>query len=590
MTPNKLLLPVVWIHLVGLFLVGAALSIDPLKIAHAFFSDEAVYYTMAYSFAYDGDMEYQRKDLLRVYREHASGPSGIILKLNERDQSIVYGKGFLYSMVASPFVRLFQTNGFLVLHAILIWLNLLCAYRFCSSFMQAGTALLFSFLYFLVNASLVYYFWMTPEYFNMSLLCFALLFFTAERLKSKFILFKAPYNYFVSAVLFGFVTYSKPPNALLVIPLGIWLLMQKKRVLKAVITLAIYIFITLALFGLNVYFTGDWNYQGGKRAAFYKNYPFERPGVSQFEAFEKREPIIAGITPPFYLKAFLFNWCYFFFGRYSGIAIYFFPMFFCLIYFFVAPRSSISWAVYIAAWAGVLYYMVGLPWNYFGGSGTIGNRYVFTIFPAFLFSINKEPSRPVLLGGYLASSIFTSLLLFTPLLSSQQNAFHQQFSLFRILPVEQTLLNDLPLPGTFSGRRVGFDDPPNYFLYFLDNNTYYKERFQNLTGFWVKGGKTTEVILRAFQPSQKLKITAWSLNPSNRVRIDVGRKGSVLVFSKQGPVENEIDLPAPFPYDRDGTGATFLYDVRITSDSGKLDAIGSSLERYLGTFIRLDVL
>jgi hypothetical protein len=41
------------IHLIGIVLFGAALSIDPLKIARAFFSDEAVYYTMAYSFAED---------------------------------------------------------------------------------------------------------------------------------------------------------------------------------------------------------------------------------------------------------------------------------------------------------------------------------------------------------------------------------------------------------------------------------------------------------------------------------------------------------------------------------------------------------
>jgi hypothetical protein len=316
----KLPSPSTWIHLAGLFLIGAALCVSPLRITGGFFSDEAVYYTMAYSFAHDGDMEYQRKDLLRVYREYPAGPTGIILKLNERDNTIVFGKSFLYSLVAAPFVRLFQTNGFLVLHAILVWLNLLCAYRFCASFMKEGMALLFSGFYFIANASLVYYFWMTPEYFNMSLLCFSLFFFTAERLKSTFLLFRFPFNFFTSAILFGLVTYSKPPNALLVIPLGIWLLLRKKSsgkmrpLIAGLITLAIYVFVTLALFGINVYFTGEWNYQLGKRAAFYKYYPFERPGVSEFAAFEKRDPIEALVAPPFYAKAFLYNWCYFFFG------------------------------------------------------------------------------------------------------------------------------------------------------------------------------------------------------------------------------------------------------------------------------------
>src|SRR5918996_4788167 len=103
MKSEKLPSPTTWIHLTGLFLIGAALCISPLKMTGGFFSDEAVYYSMAYSFAYDGDMEYQRKDLLRVYREYPAGPTGIILKLNERDNTIVYGKSFLYSLVAAPF-------------------------------------------------------------------------------------------------------------------------------------------------------------------------------------------------------------------------------------------------------------------------------------------------------------------------------------------------------------------------------------------------------------------------------------------------------------------------------------------------------
>ena len=594
MQTDKLLSPVTWIHLFGIFLVGAAISISPLRITGGFFSDEAVYYTMAYSFAYDGDMEYQRKDLLRVYREYPAGPTGIILKYNERDRTIVFGKSFLYSLVAAPFVRLFQTNGFLVLHAILVWLNLLCAYRFCSSFMQPGFALAFSGFYFVANASLVYYFWMTPEYFNMSLLCFALFFFTAERLKSSFLLFRSPYNYLISAVLFGLVTYSKPPNALLVIPLGIWLLIRKSKetrmrpLLLGLITLTVFVFVTLLLFGLNVYFTGEWNYQLGKRAAFYKMYPFERPGISEFEAFERKDPIEAVVAPPFYIKAFLYNWCYFFFGRYSGLAIYFFPMFFCLIYFWFAEKEKGVWAVYIAAWAGLLYYMVGLPWNYFGGSGTVGNRYLLTVFPAFLFSVSRQPSSRMLAGAFGISLLFTSCVLFTPLLSSHQNAFHQQFSIFRLLPIEKTLLSDLPAVGSFRARRVAFDNPSNYFIYFMDDNTYYREGHEGLYGFWVKGGKSAEFILRAFQPPQSLKVRGWSLNPKNKLQIKIGRNTTEIPIEK-GYNESEIALPAPFPYDRDGTGSTYLFNIAIRSESGAVATVGDYGERYLGAFIRLEV-
>ncbi len=46
-----------------------------------FQSDEATYYMMAHSLAADGDLEYRRADLVRVWREFPSGPSGVFLKL-----------------------------------------------------------------------------------------------------------------------------------------------------------------------------------------------------------------------------------------------------------------------------------------------------------------------------------------------------------------------------------------------------------------------------------------------------------------------------------------------------------------------------
>jgi hypothetical protein len=592
---TKLPSPYTWIHLIGIFLLGGALSLNPLRSTRAFFSDEAVYYTMAYSFAYDGDMEYQRKDLLRVYKEYPSGPTGIILKLNERDHTIVFGKGFLYSLAAAPFVRLFHTNGFLVLHAILVWLNLLCAYRFCSAFMEKGSALLFSFFYFLANASFVYFYWMTPEYFNMSLLCYAVFFFVAEKIQSPRIIFRAPYNYFLSAILFGLATYAKPPNALVVIPLGLWLLFSKKKekprraLIHALIALALFIFATLAMFGWNVYFTGDWNYQGGRRAAFYRSYPFEHPAVSEFSAFERKDAIKAMVAPPFYSKTFLYNWPFFFFGRYSGVAIYFFPMFFCLLFYLFTKKSSLSWAVYIAAWLGLLYYLIGLPWNYFGGSGTIGNRYLLSVFAVFLFAIMSEPPKRLMLMSFLASVAFTGVILFSPLFSSHRNAFHQQFSLFRFLPVEDSLLSDLPVNASFRATRVAFTDPATYFVYFLDDNTFYREAYENVNGFWAKGGKKADFVVRTFKPNQKIQATITSLTPNNHVSVKCGDKTTVFEFQTAGTQKKEIPLAPAFPYDRDGTGATYLYNFTVEPASGMVKAIDGYPDRYLGAFIKLDV-
>lgn len=576
------------IHLAGLLFFAAGLALNPLKITRAFFSDESVYYTMAYSLAYDGDLTFQQKDLVRVYREFAAGPQGVVLKLNERDENIVFGKAFLYSLAAAPFVRLFGTNGFFILHGLLLWLNLLCAYKFCSALMQKRTAVLFSFFYFVTNASLVYMFWMTPEYFNMSLICYAFFFFiSAEHFKNSNILLSSPLNYCIAAVLFGLATFSKPTNALLVIPAGIWLLTRKKF-LVGIITLAIFIGSAILLFAANVYWTGEWNYQGGKRFVFYDRFPYDRAGASPFAPFKKKK-IVKVVPPPLYWKPFVNNWAYFFFGRYSGLTIYFFPMFFGILFYHFSKKNGLSTAVYVTGWIGILTYMVGIPWNYFGGSGTIGNRYLMNAFPIFLYCIQKEPSRKILFAGIVASLFFTGCFLFTPVISSFDNALHQKQSVFRTLPLERTLLSDLPINTNLRARRIAFDETPNYFVYFMDDNTYYKEAFDHYYGFWVKGERETEIVLRTFQRVSQLLVRVKSLKPGNRVTIDVNGKSTEILCKDPVFYVGNLSLPAPMPYDRDGTGATYLYDIKIRSVAGTITTLDSPEERYLGAFIRLEL-
>lgn len=589
---KKTFSPIVFIHLAGILFFAGALCINPLKITRAFFSDEAVYYTMAYSFAYDSDMEFRHEDLVRVYQEFAAGPQGIVLKLNERDSTIVFGKAFLYSLVASPFVLFFKTKGFLVLHALLLWLNLLCAYRFCSSFMQPRMAALFSFFYFLANASLVYLFWMTPEYFNLSLICFAFFFFISEEtLHSKLRIFSSPYSYILSSLFFAMATYSKPTNALLIVPLGIWLLWRKK-ILIAMIALSVYIFGTMALLGGNVYFTGDWNYQGGKRAVFYNHFPYERPGISPFAPFKSKREVNVNLKtyrPPFYFDAFLHNWIYFFFGRYSGLAVYFLPMFFILIYFPLSKKSGLSTAVYAAGWLGILTYMVGIPWNYFGGSGTIGNRYLLNAFPVLLYVLQQEPSRKWMAGGLISALVYSSVFLTTPIFSSFDNSFHQRNYLFRLLPVEMTLLADLPFNTNRRAVRVAFEQPAAYFLYFVDNNTYFQESFDHRLGFWVQGERTAEIIMRSFEPVSKMRLKIKSLEPDNVVTVKTGNESVEIQLKEPSFYEGEIRLPKPLPYDRDNKGVTYLYDIKLHSKSGIISTQGSSGERFLGAFIRIEL-
>jgi hypothetical protein len=598
----KKFLPPVWaIHLAGILFIVAGFATNPLTLTRAFFSDESVYYTMAYSFAFDGDMVFQQNDLIRVYREFAAGPQGIVLKINERDNSIVFAKAFIYSLAAAPFVRLFGTNGFFIFHGLLLWLNLLCAYRFCISIMKPSTAVLFSFFYFLANATLVYMFWMTPEYFNMSLVCYGVFFFVAdEQFNSKFKLFQSPWNYGITAIFFAMATFSKITNAALIAPLGIWLL-WKRRFVPAAVAFGVFIIITTAFFGLNTSFSGHWNYQSGKRAVFYDSFPYGRAGASPFAPFsqkfdgqpeETQNKINITIWDWFdrlnYIpKPILYNFGYFFFGRYSGLAIYFFPMFFALLYFLYAKKNGIATAVFAAGCVGILSYMIGLPWNYFGGSGTIGNRYLMNCFAVLLFCLTQEPSRKVLITSFVASLLFTSSFLFTPILSSFDNSYHQRAGIFKALPLERTLLADLPINTNRGAVRVAFDDPPTYLLYFADNNTYFRENYDRRIGFWVKGERECEFVLRATQKVSKVLLKLKPARPGTTVIVEADEKTQIEL---KEPVfySGEVTLSDPLPYDRDNTGVTYLYHLKIRSLQGKIvkDAMG---DRYLGVFVRLEL-
>lgn len=593
MIKKKFLSPMWAIHLVGFIFIAAGFAINPLALTRSFFSDESVYYTMAYSFANDNDMTFQQNDLLRVYHEFGAGPQGIVLKINEKDQNIVFAKAFLYSMAAAPFVKLFGTNGFFILHGVLLWLNLLCGYKFCSSIMKPGMAMLFSFFYFLANASLVYLFWMTPEYFNMSLICYATFFFVAaEKFASKFPLFQSPWNYGISAIFFAMATFSKPPNALLIAPLGIWLLFKRKYI-PAAVAFGVYMFATAAFFGLNIYYTGEWNFQGGRRAVFYDNFPYGRAGASPFAPFRPKRAI--DISPKSWFsrvnyipKSMLYNWAYFFIGRYSGLAIYFFPMLFALLYFLFAQKNGISNAVYIAGWVGILTYMIGLPWNYFGGSGTIGNRYLMNPFAILLFSVTQEPNRKILIPAIGISLLFTAPFLASPILSSFDNSYHQKEGIYRKLPLERTMLADLPFNTNRAAVRIAFDDPPTYLLYFADNNTYLREELEHKLGFWVKGEKECELILRSPVKVSRLRLRLKPAEKGMSVIVDTGEKTQIelkepLFYS------GEVRLLDPLPYDRDNTGVSYLYDIKIKSPAGSIKNINGMGDRYLGIFVRLEL-
>ena len=245
---------------------------------------------MGYSLATDGDLEYRREDLVRVWREFRGGPSGLFLKQGrdiiesgvmlrppfvwtrtqpDPDRSrFYYGKSFIYPLAAAPFVRVFGTNGFLVLHALLLALVVWCSYLFLHARMSALASAALAGGFVMVSVVPVYFVWITPELFNFSLGLLAYFCWlykeveTPERALPGMRWLFRPSSDVVAAILLGIDTFSKVPNALLFLPILVWLAWKRRwgTFLAAGVMFGLF---AGGLFLANVAISGEWNYQGG---------------------------------------------------------------------------------------------------------------------------------------------------------------------------------------------------------------------------------------------------------------------------------------------------------------------------------------
>jgi hypothetical protein len=92
----------------------------------------------------------------------------------------------------------------------------------------------------------------------------------------------------------------------------------------------------------------------------------------------------------------------------------------------------------------------------------------------------------------------------SPITASTQPWLSVEGPPFRWLPVELTLVNQLPidlLPGVRAHVTFGHD--PVVLFGYMDQNTYFAEG----DGLWIAGHATTDIIIRTEQPMVKLTLT-----------------------------------------------------------------------------------
>lgn len=575
-----LLLAAVILSLYG----GLALSVDFPRAAFGLHSDEATYYMMGHSLAEDGDVTYRREDLVRVWREFPGGPSGLFLKRGrdildgglmlrppffwtrtqpDPDGSrLFFGKSFIYPLFAAPFVAAFGTNGFLVFHAVLLTLVAWCAFLFLHARMRADIAALLAGAFLMVTVVPVYFVWIAPELFNFSLGLLAYFCWLYKEVapashvgrRARWLLSSS--SDVVAVVLVGIATFSKVTNALLVVPIVVWLA-WRRRWGRAALVSALFFGVAAGLFAVNTAIAGEWNFQGGERATFYWEFPYQNPTATFDTLVQKlhgRDEALTDIIfdPRVFWTNLRHNIKWFFVGRYAGLVAYFFPAVFVLAAYLLTLRRRPLWQhlVFASGVAQILVFIVMTPYTWNGGGGSVGNRYFMSAYGVFLFLMPAVSRVSVALIPWIIGAIFTAPLVLRPFAASFRPGDNAKSGPLRLLPVELTTVYDWPINTDPTRVRVWFGNypegsSPGFQIYFFDDNAYQQEVDKS---FWVKGESRAEFLIKTDRPMKRLQLTLSAGAAATTVKAVLSGRSQEVSLQPGESRQILFAMPTGFPY------------------------------------------
>jgi hypothetical protein len=530
------------------FLLAAAISVDVVRAGYKIKGDEATYVAMALSAAYDRDLSFQKRDLERFYGLYQQGPEGIFLKRGKqfrvrlrptppflfiynstaeaRQDRAFFGKAMVYSLAAAPFVWFLGMNGFLVFHALMLFLVGVCGYTFLAARSRPGPALAFTLAFLGASVVPVYAVFLTSDLFNFTLVFVAyFLWLYKEVGEPRFKLFNTDWTDIAAAVLLGIATYSKPWHAPLVAPL-VALHWWRGRWRLGFLVGSVSVVVAALLFSATAATSGEFNYQGGDRKTFYSapdnplaarspeaGFVFATPAdtwdVRGFGSGRDQVDVDNVLHPSEIVRLLPTNLKYFFVGRHFGFIPYFFPGLIAVLMWLLSRDRFEQWRV--AAFAGVAaattVVLILVPYTWSGGGGPPGNRYFLSFYPGLFFLTPPLGSAIPPLLAWIGGAMFTAKMVVNPFYTARFTWETTERGWARRLPVELTMVNDLPVRlDTRIRARVRYGEEPWMFLYFLDEHAYPPEP----DGMWIGGDGRAEIIVRTVDPVQRLRVSAFS--------------------------------------------------------------------------------
>ncbi len=552
-----------------------AFSFSLIQRHHGGFkSDEASYFAIIQSIAFDLDIVYERKDLERIFERFWIGPTGLFLKKTPSG-TLVYAKSFIYPLFAAPFFRIFDVQGIIFFNCLLLFFILLMGFYLLKDYIPEKKALFFSLLFTCGSVLCCYVWWMTADLFNCAAVFAALFFFFKK--------FSKPFWFYLSPLFAALAILSKPSN-LVIFALLYLILLLKKEFRKTLITAMIMLAILWLFILFNEQQSGDWNFMAGERRSFYGYYPYEKPENSFNQAIKMSADDYWQryfITP----QIVALNIFYFFFGRFTGIFFYFFPAIFFLLLFFFFARETEDYFLLAAILASILTFITLAPLDYFGGAGSLGNRYFLNIYPLFFFLGYKNRQLRLKYLPLLMAAVFVFPIAADSMEYSGYPAGPAKNFPYKLLPPEKTLYKSLPTntnPRAFN--RLLKTGSTECRLFFLNDNFYDLEENE----FWTFADRSCELLLIApFQP-EGIVFTITNHPANNQVELELDNLKNVLRLKPAQKVSFPFKKVNGLRIDRG-----YIFHLKIKSrekyfpfarDSGSED------RRVLGVRVKLELL
>jgi hypothetical protein len=374
--------------------------------------DEATYAMQAASLAFDLDLAYTREDFDR-YVEHWGGPpDGLILQSRDGGAHLTYGKPALYALAVAPFVRFAPVRGAGVANALFLALAAGLAASTLERKVGPGAPLWVAAFVF-ASVAFVYTFWVHADLFLLAAAAAgcALAWGGEPRARRaeeplpdlypgdeteaparRFLL-----RWLAVGLALGIPAAFRPFYLVLLVPVAFAVPAGRRWSGWAALAAGV-LAVALVAGGLQWVSGGSWLAYGGERRGFYARtgYPEVDFPASRWEESVRRWGNASWIhseTLDFQLDPRLWGWngVYFLAGQNVGVLPYFLPLLLGAVAF--ASGRGRGWIV-PAVLVGAAGFLLAMPFNFFGGTGAVGNRYFLPLYPALWF-LAARPARGV---------------------------------------------------------------------------------------------------------------------------------------------------------------------------------------------------